>query len=132
MLWLGSLGLRGPVVLLLTSQDALTTRIGSVVADCQRLVAYRQNFVGAAAGSARVVMPSLLLGVGLQTLPLLAAGGSYRLVVWLRTCTKVTIVYIFKVFGHRVLNVAVNFTFLLRSVGVIAILEKDKRNTRTA
>lgn len=56
---------------------------------------------------------------------LLLTAGS--LSVWLRACSKVAVVYVLKVFGHRVLVVTVNSTFLLRAVGVIPILqERDK------
>lgn len=75
----------------------------------------------------------MLLGVDflLHVLPLLlAAAGTYRLPVWLRARTKVTIVYVLKVFGHGVLVVAVHSVFLLRPVGVISILCERRARER--
>ena len=135
VLRLGLLGLRDTVVLPRHHRDALTSWVGTVVADCQRLVAYGQHFIRAAAQTRGAFPPGLPLSVGLllQMLPLLlAAGGPDRLPVWLWASAKVTIVYVLKVFGHRVLVVAVDSAFLLRPVGVVSILNEERGKTREA
>lgn len=111
-------------MLSLPNYGTLATWKRGVAADRQWLVAHREHLIGAAGG---VVPPRLLLSVGLflEMLPLLfTASGAYRLPMWLRACPKVAIVYVLKVFGHRVLIVAVDSVFLLRSVGVISILQE--------
>lgn len=68
----------------------------------------------------------LLLGVDLLLQVLLAAQAPCRLPVGLRASAEVAVVDVLKVFGHRVLVVAVNTAFLLWPVGVVPVLEREK------
>ncbi|TNN32899.1 hypothetical protein EYF80_056939 [Liparis tanakae] len=99
----------------------------------RRPVAHGQRLVGglAAARTRGVVPPRLLLplGVGfllqLLTLPLLGGGGGGG-ARRLRSGAEVAIVNVLEVLGHGVLVVAVHSAFLLRPVGVEAVLREER------